>query len=247
MTTDAEGCALVTGAARGIGAATATRARRRAAGRSRQLPHRRRGRRRPWPAAIERRRRAARLRRRPTSPTPTQVDGLFASVEAELGPVLVLVNNAGVRADGLSPQLGDEEWQRVIDDQPLRRLPRDPARAAADAARPLRPDRQRRLDRRPARQRRPGQLRGLEGGPDRLHQDGRGRGRAPRRHRQRGRPRPRRDHSSPRGSATACVEAIPARRAGTPEEVAACVRFLASEEASYVTGTTLTVDGGLSA
>jgi len=41
--------------------------------------------------------------------------------------------------------------------------------------------------------------------------------------------------------------AIPARRAGTPEEVAACIRFLASEEASYVTGTTLVVDGGLSA
>ena len=30
-------------------------------------------------------------------------------------------------------------------------------------------------------------------------------------------------------------------------EVAACVRFLASEEAGYVTGTTLTVDGGMSA
>jgi 3-oxoacyl-[acyl-carrier protein] reductase len=42
-------------------------------------------------------------------------------------------------------------------------------------------------------------------------------------------------------------QAIPARRVGTPEEVAACIRFLASEEASYVTGTTLTVDGGLSA
>ena len=43
------------------------------------------------------------------------------------------------------------------------------------------------------------------------------------------------------------AKAIPARRIGTPEEVAACIRFLASAEASYVTGTTLTVDGGLSA
>ena len=45
----------------------------------------------------------------------------------------------------------------------------------------------------------------------------------------------------------AVVEAIPARRVGTPEDVAAAVRFLASEDAGYVTGTTLFVDGGMSA
>ena len=43
------------------------------------------------------------------------------------------------------------------------------------------------------------------------------------------------------------LAAVPARRIGTPEEVAACVRFLASEQASYVTGAVLTVDGGLAA
>ena len=40
---------------------------------------------------------------------------------------------------------------------------------------------------------------------------------------------------------------VPARRAGKPEEVAACVRFLVSDEASYVTGAVLSVDGGLAA
>lgn len=39
---------------------------------------------------------------------------------------------------------------------------------------------------------------------------------------------------------------IPVNRAGTPEEVAAMVVYLVSPAAAYITGTTVTIDGGLS-
>lgn len=41
------------------------------------------------------------------------------------------------------------------------------------------------------------------------------------------------------------MKLIPMRRAGTPDEVAAAVEFLCSEDAAYITRQTLTVDGGL--
>lgn len=40
-------------------------------------------------------------------------------------------------------------------------------------------------------------------------------------------------------------EALPVRRLGTPEDIAAIVTFLASDEASFITGQIINVDGGL--
>ncbi|MCR4374876.1 MAG: SDR family oxidoreductase, partial [Acidobacteria bacterium] len=38
---------------------------------------------------------------------------------------------------------------------------------------------------------------------------------------------------------------IPLQRLGTPEDIAAAARFLASDEAAYITGHVLAVNGGM--
>jgi 3-oxoacyl-[acyl-carrier protein] reductase len=49
----------------------------------------------------------------------------------------------------------------------------------------------------------------------------------------------------PEGPTEADLQVIPLRRLGRPQEIADVVCFLASDRASYVTGTTIAVDGGL--
>jgi NAD(P)-dependent dehydrogenase (short-subunit alcohol dehydrogenase family) len=49
----------------------------------------------------------------------------------------------------------------------------------------------------------------------------------------------------PPGYVESRVDAIPAGRPGDPEELAATVVFLASDAAGYITGATLSVDGGV--
>lgn len=177
---------------------------------------------------------------------PGTTDGLFSNLEERFGPVLVLVNNAGVRADGLSPQIEDEDWQRVIDV--------NLSAAFRTTRRALGPMLRARFGRivnvasivgpraNPGQSNYAASKAGLIGFTKTVAAEVARRGVTV-------------NALAPGfveteltdGVGQELLEAVPARRAGTPAEVAACVRFLASEEASYVTGTTLTVDGGLSA
>lgn len=52
------------------------------------------------------------------------------------------------------------------------------------------------------------------------------------------------DEELPQEALDGLLQGTPMKRAGNPEEVAACALFLASDESSYVTGAELVVDGG---
>ena len=177
------------------------------------------------------------------------VDHAFTEIEGALGPVELLVNNAGITRDGLLMRMSDEHWADVLQTNltgafhTIRRATPKMMRGR------LRSDRQRLVRERPERTGGPGQLLGGQGRPRGPHAGGRPRARAARHHLQRRGTRAYRDRDDRRvcrtSGATWAEETVPLGRLGTPEEVGAVVAFLCSDAAGYVTGAIVPVDGGL--
>jgi 3-oxoacyl-[acyl-carrier protein] reductase len=240
-----EGCALVTGASRGIGAAIA-----RALARD------------GWPVGVNYRTDRERAENvvaeiehgggravalEADVADPAAPDHLFEALESHWDTrVLALVNNAGINRDDLAPSLRDEDWSAVIETD-LNAAFRLMRRALGSMLR-ARTGRIVNIASVVGLRARPGQANyaAAKAGLIALTKTAA-------------------VEVARRGITVNAVApgwidtemtaelpsdllaAVPARRAGSPEEVAACVRFLASEDASYVTGAVLTVDGGLAA
>jgi 3-oxoacyl-[acyl-carrier protein] reductase len=175
-------------------------------------------------------------------------DDLVGRAEAELGPVLALVNNAGVRADGLSPQIQDHDWRLVIDTN-LTAAFRSTRRAVPTMLR-ARFGRIVNIASVVGMRANPGQANYAASKAGLIAMTKTVAAEVARRGVTVNAVAPgfiTTEMTAGLGDDNELLSHVPARRAGTPEEVAACVRFLASEDAGYVTGSTLTVDGGLSA
>jgi 3-oxoacyl-[acyl-carrier protein] reductase len=240
-----DGCAVVTGASRGIGAAIA-----------RMLAAD------GWAVAVNYRSGAAEAKAVVASieaaggravalggdvADPAAAAPLLEGAAAALGaPALVLVNNAGVRADGLALSLSDEDWQRVLETNlgSTYRLTRAALRAMIRA-----------------RFGRVINIASVVGPRANAGQANYAASKAA----VIGFTKTVAVEVARRGVTVNAVapgliatdmtadvpdillERVPAQRAGTPEEVAAVVAFLASASAGYITGSTIYVDGGLSA
>lgn len=179
---------------------------------------------------------------------PTAPDALVAAAESAAGPIDILVNNAGLTRDGLALRMKDEDWARVLE---------------VDLAAPFRLSRsvlKGMLRRRSGRivsiasvvgvTGNAGQANysaakaGLIGMSKSLGQEVGSRGItvnvvAP------GFITTAMTDVLPDAQKEALTKSIPLGRIGAPEDVAAAVVYLASDEAAWVTGVTLHVNGGM--
>ena len=176
------------------------------------------------------------------------VDAAFTAIEAELGPVEVLVANAGVTRDQLLMRMSDEEWDTVIDTNLAGAF--RCARRAAKAMIKARSGRIILVSSVVALYGGPGQVNyaasksGLVGIARSITRELGSRGItanviAP------GFIDTDMTRALPEKTQEQYQAAIPAKRFGTVHDIAAAALFLASPGAAYVSGAVLPVDGGL--
>lgn len=175
-------------------------------------------------------------------------DGLLDQIGQQFGPIGILVNNAGITRDNLSMRMRDEEWDAVIQTNltAVFRLSRGVLRAMMKA--------------RWGRIINITSVVGISGNPGQMNYAAAKAGVA-------GMSRALAREVASRGITVNCVapgfidtdmtkslsgdqiksltSQIPAQRLGTPADVASSVVFLASDGAAYITGVTLSVNGGM--
>jgi len=180
-----------------------------------------------------------------------EVSEAFDAIERSLGEVAVLVNAAGLSIDGLAVRYSTEDWQRTLDSNLSGAF-----RCARRAMRPMLRSRWGRivnitsvvgaLRGNPGQSAYAASKAGLAGMTRSLAREIGSRGItvnavAP------GVIATEMTDELPEQARGVLIAQTPAERAGSPGEVAAVVRFLASDEASYVNGAVIPVDGGLTA
>lgn len=176
------------------------------------------------------------------------VDSMFAQIESDLGPISVLVNNAGITKDTLLMRMKDEDWDRVLDVNL-----KGAYRCIKAAIKPMMKARYGRIVNISS-------VIGLHGGSGQANYSASKAGLigltmsvakelgsrgitcnaiAP------GFIETDMTTELPAEFREYVVKTSPAGRLGTAEDVAAAVLFFGSPESAYITGQTLTVDGGL--
>ena len=176
------------------------------------------------------------------------VNALVDRAEAELGPIDILVNNAGITKDGLAMRMKDEDWDAVLNIN------------LGSAFKLSRASIKGMMKRRWGRIINISSVVGTMGNPGQANYCAAKAGMA-------GMSKSLAAEVASRGITVNCVAPgfiktpmtdalneqqseritanIPAGRFGLPEDVAASVAFLASDDAAYITGQTLHVNGGL--